>query len=349
MPVKLWHYARMLSEETLAQAVTEAESGQKILQFLERRLKLPQNLLHRWIRTGQVRLNGSRCKPFGRVKTGDVVRLPPFAYKLAAQTLTPMPVTEKALPPLLPLPPVMGTGQGTYRGLVAYVKPRGLPTHPGTGHDDSLASRLATHHQDSPFVPTPVHRLDKDTSGLLLVATTHDALRRTHDDWREGRIAKEYLAWVEGRWPFDQTRLFRHMLHKEGAPGREKIRALALQGDSLPAHKPLTGSNAREARTLVTPMRLADDTSLLLLRILTGRTHQIRAQLASLGFPVLGDGKYGSATRTHLHLHACRLTLADDTVFTCLPDWEGIRAVTALPGRAALPGLPDMANPPDRP
>ena len=336
--VKLWHYARMQTEDMLSQAVTEAESGQKILQFLERRLKLPPNLLHRWIRTGQVRLNGGRCKPFGRVKTGDMVRLPPFAFKLAAQMLTPMPASDRTVPPLLPLPPFMGTGRGPYRGLVAYAKPRGLPTHPGTGHDDSLASRLASHYRDNPFVPVPVHRLDKDTSGLLLVATSHGVLRQAHDDWREGRIAKEYLAWVEGRWPFAETQMFRHMLHREGAPGREKMKATLLKGATPQAGPlPMGGSNAREARTLVTPLRILDDTSLLLLRILTGRTHQIRAQLASLGFPVLGDGKYGSTTRTHLHLHACRLTLADGTVFGCLPDWEGARAVTALPERVAVP------------
>ena len=331
----------MLTEDMLSQAVTEAESGQKLLQFLERRLKLPPTLLHRWIRTGQVRCNGGRCKPFARVKTGDMVRLPPFAFKLAAQMLTPMPATERTMPQVLPLPPVMGTS----RGLVAYAKPRGLPTHPGTGHDDSLTSRLASHHaaklaaqdEGTLFVPAPVHRLDKDTSGLLLVATTHNALRQAHNDWREGRIAKEYLAWVKGHWPFAETRLFRHMLHREGAPGREKMKATLLKGPTPPANQlPVAGSNAREARTLVTPLRVLDDTSLLLLRILTGRTHQIRAQLASLGFPVLGDGKYGSDARTHLHLHACRLTLADGTTFTCLPDWEGARAVTALPERATV-------------
>lgn len=320
----------MLTEEMLAQAVTEAESGQKILQFLERRLKLPPNLLHRWIRTGQVRHNGGRCKPFARVKTGDMVRLPPFAFKLAAQMLSPMPVTEKSMPEMRPLPPVMGTA----RGLVAYAKPRGLPTHPGTGHDDSLASRLAAHHADAIFIPTPVHRLDKDTSGLLLVAITHEALRQSHDDWREGRIAKEYVAWVDGRWPFAEPRMFTHMLRKEGAPGREKMRAVAPNGTTPPAcHTSAPDSDAREARTLVTPLRILDDSSLLLLRIFTGRTHQIRVQLAILGFPILGDGKYGSPAQTFMHLHACRLTLADGTTFTCLPDWEGARAVTALPER----------------
>ena len=216
VPVKLWHYVGMLTEDMLAQAVTEAESGQKILQFLERRLKLPSSLLHRWIRTGQVRCNGGRCKPFARVKAGDMVRLPPFAFKLAAQMLSPMPVTDKSVPESLPLPPVMGTA----RGLVAYAKPRGLPTQPGTGHDDSLASRLAAHHADALFVPAPVHRLDKDTSGLLLVATTHDALRRSHEDWREGRITKRvghrhYQTWkplracVDADCPLQPNRFWR--------------------------------------------------------------------------------------------------------------------------------------------
>ena len=154
--------------------VDPREGGQKLLQFLQRRLDLPPSLLHRWIRTGQVRINGGRAKPFGLVAAGDSVRLPPFALGMSRRSKAtggqaspeqghePRPRAQ-ALPPAPR--PLQKDGD-----LWVFCKPAGLPTHPGTGHEDSLSSRLAAGAGDAPFKPTPVHRLDKDTSGILLVA-----------------------------------------------------------------------------------------------------------------------------------------------------------------------------------
>ena len=156
--------------------VDPREGGQKLLQFLQRRLDLPPSLLHRWIRTGQVRINGGRAKPFGLVAAGDSVRLPPFALGMSRRSkatggqASPEQEHEprqrtQALPPAPR--PLQKDGD-----LWVFCKPAGLPTHPGTGHEDSLSSRLAARAGDAPFKPTPVHRLDKDTSGILLVAAT---------------------------------------------------------------------------------------------------------------------------------------------------------------------------------
>lgn len=322
--------------------VDEAESGQKVLQFLQRRLNLPPTLLHRWIRTGQVRLNGGRCKPFARVQAGDAVRLPPFALKMAAQskaalTEGPVPATapsqsdEKAA---LPLPPVVGTAGSIW----AMLKPAGLPTHPGTGHSDSLATRLAARYDQAAFKPTPAHRLDKDTSGILLVAASFEALRQLQEAMRQRAMIKEYVVWVHGSWPWAETRLLRHHLHKEAERGYEKMRAVNAGAKE----------RAREAVCLVRPLRVHERESLLLVRLVTGRTHQIRVQLASLGHPVLGDAKYGLRSRPApkgMYLHALRVILPDGREFACLPDWAGEHALDALPEVMRTPADP----PPDIP
>lgn len=308
--------------------VGQAESGQKILQFLQRRLNLPPTLLHRWIRTGQVRLNGGRCKPFARVQTGDVVRLPPFALKMAAQSgAVPVRTTDAVPePPALgasaPLPPVVGAEGPVW----ALFKPAGLPTHPGTGHSDSLATRLAGHYPQAAFKPTPAHRLDKDTSGILLVAATFAALRELQEAIRQRTLVKEYVVWVRGRWPWPEARLLRHQVRKGLERGFEKMRAVL---------SPAGGERAREALCLARPLRVREHESLLLIRLFTGRTHQIRVQLASLGHPVLGDVKYGPPGQRvgagPMYLHALRVILPGGRVFACLPDWGGEHAVDVLP------------------
>ncbi|MDO5483288.1 MAG: RluA family pseudouridine synthase [Desulfovibrionaceae bacterium] len=299
--------------------VTPDESGQKLLQFLQRRLHLPQSLLHRWVRTGQVRCNGGRCKPFTRVACGDTVRLPPFAMKMAAQGDT---VQTMAPPDMLPpLPPLVGEADG----ILAFFKPAGLPTHDGTGHTDSLAGRLAAHYARADFAPTPAHRLDKNTTGLLLVATSYTALRQIQECMQQGLLAKEYLAWVHGRWPWPEERLLCHMLRKESRQGLERMHTVEAGG--------------KEARCLVRPLRTHGQSSLLHVRLLTGRTHQIRAQLAQEGHAVLGDSKYGTASggSRRMYLHSLRVSLPDGRSFACLPDWPVPRALEALPPPLFLP------------
>ena len=310
-----------------------AESGQKLLQFLQRRLNLPPALLHRWIRTGQARLNGRRAKPFVRVNLDDVVRLPPFAITLAAQAGAPAldghaatlaNMTDSASN-LAPLPPLAGT----HGDIWAFHKPAGLPVQPGSGHEDSLSSRLAAHAGGAAFVPTPAHRLDKDTSGILLVAATHTALRMLQEAFRKRLLLKEYVAWVAGAWPWAEPRLLRNYLAKAGGPGTERI---------CPCAK---GPDAREALCVVAPLGTSPGKSLVQIRLITGRTHQIRVQLAALGHPVLGDGKYGQGRRhcPGLCLHALRLVLPDGTSFECLPDWAEPLALTTLP-----PPMADAAD-----
>lgn len=287
--------------------VGEAESGQKLLRFLERRLDLPQNLLHRWLRTGQIRLNGRRCKPFEIVATGDVVRLPPFAQKLslaADSAPPPLPAADSGLPPLL----------GVSGGIWAFNKPAGLAVQPGISHPESLSAQLADQYKDYAFRPAPGHRLDYGTSGVLLVGATFPALQQLQADFRAGKIHKEYLAWVEGAWQSGEPVNLRHFLAEDG-------RALAEPGQKR-----------QECRCIARPVVRADKFSLLQILLLTGRKRQIRAQLAACGHPVAGDGRYGARLpATGLKLHSCRIILPDGSQFSCLPEWEGAMAVSELP------------------
>ena len=204
----------------------------------------------------------------------------------------------------------------THAGLLAFLKPGGLPVHPGTGHEDSFTGRLESRYSDRPFMPTPVHRLDKDTSGLLLVAETYAALNAAHAAIRAHTIVKEYLAWVKGRWPYDDERLIHHEMVRTGAPGHERM---AVLHDAEPE------ISGKTALCTVTLCARNDSASLLLVRLITGRTHQIRVQTADMGHPVVGDHKYGEGARqdSRMLLHAFRLTLPDGYVFTCPPDWTG--------------------------
>lgn len=287
--------------------VGEAESGQKLLRLLERRLGLPQNLLHRWLRTGQIRINGKRCKPFERVMAGDEIRIPPFAFKLASFSSTeePAPPEPGALPPLL----------GAHKGIWIFDKPAGLLSQPDKSGETSLSSLLAAEYEGSAFIPAPAHRLDRETSGLILVGATWQALQQLERDFQESRIHKEYLAWVKGAWTEASPVQLRHYLADENG-----IRAYNE-----------ACSGRVEASCLVRPVTGSGESTLLQISLLTGRKRQIRAQLAASGFPVLGDRRYGTGNEERLYLHSCRVILPDGAEFCSLPDWSADKAVNTLP------------------
>lgn len=312
------------AEPRRPRTVTREEAGQKLLQWLRRRLDLPDGLLHRWIRTGQVRVNGGRARAFTAVAEGDLVRVPPVRPDAErVPDAAPDPADAPPLPPLI----------GRAGDVLAFDKPAGLPTQSGSGHGDSLAARLAAHAAGG-FAPAPAHRLDRDVSGVILVGASFEALRMLTAVLRERRAVKEYLAWVRGFWPHGDARLARHILRRETVRGRERMRAL----DAGAAGDPGDG---QEALLVVAPLERERERSLVRIRLLTGRRHQIRAQLAALGHPVLGDGKYGGRPDGPLRLHSLRMILPDGTAFRRLPPWRGSWAV----GDAPDAPLPEDAAP----
>lgn len=286
--------------------VTPEESGQKLVQFLQRRIKdLPQSALMRWIRTGQVRVDGKRSKPFARVEQGQKIRIPPHDTSHTAQEETP-PSQSDAVRIL-----------AEQSGLLVVDKPAGLPVHGGTGHTDSLQRRLAQRYAHLAFTPTPAHRLDRDTTGLILFALSYARLKQIQDALRSGKLKKTYLAWVRGLWPEQGECLLSDRLEKQGAKGSERVE---------------TGKG-KHALARARCLLRKDGCSLLALELLTGRTHQLRVQLASRGFPIIGDKKYGCCGRIKekeqtLRLHAWRVVLIDE-VFECIPSWKGKFAVSS--------------------
>lgn len=184
--------------------------------------------------------------------------------------------------------------------LLVVDKQPGVVVHPARGHrEDTLAQLLEPLLADGaegwdPERPGIVHRLDRDTSGLLVVARTEEALRLLQAALAERRIEREYLALVEGRPPARSGTI-------EAPIGRDpRVRTRMAVG----------GSGPREARTHFTLERALPDTSLLRLRLETGRTHQIRVHLQAIGHPVAGDREYGTPGLLGLRrqfLHATRL------------------------------------------
>lgn len=319
-----------MGERVALVGVEAAEDGRKLLDFVRRRAgkDVPASAVMRWIRTGQVRLDGRRAGPYDRVAAGQTVRIPPFRPGTAASGI---PHGHGAPPG--PLPPVVFEGDG----LLVLAKPAGLPVQPGTGHADSVQARLAAAFPDAPFVPAPVHRLDRDTSGLLVAATTHAAARRASEAFRAGAVEKDYLAWVAGTWTLcapGETCELRDTLAKTGPAGREKVR---------------TGQDGgREAVSLAMPLVVRENRTLLVIRLLTGRTHQLRVQLASRGHPILGDAKYGPPGQAGdgrgLSLHCRRMALLGHT-FTLAPPWDGEMAVPdGLPALAPAAMTPGRAT-----
>lgn len=301
----------METSSTCAAAVSAPESGQKLLQFLERRLSLPPALLHRWIRTGQIRVNGKRFKPFNRVFEKDIIRLPPFVCGISpsiCKNKEDLPASAELLAEKL----YKSCGLkliGLHNGIWAVEKPRGLSTHSGTGTHDSVSSRLHGCFANARYIPSPLHRLDKDTGGILLISSSHASAALVQN--RQNSLHKEYLARVSGILPND-TILLRHFLRSAVVNDREKI---CVCSQNSP--------DCREAVSLVRPLGFDTHATLAQIRLLTGRKHQIRVQMAHTGHPVIGDGKYGDPGQSELKLHSFRIILPDGHEFISLPEWGG--------------------------
>ncbi|MBN2140783.1 MAG: RluA family pseudouridine synthase [Desulfovibrionaceae bacterium] len=278
--------------------VAEAEAGQKLLQFILRRLKraVPESAVLRWIRTGQVRVDRGRKRPFDRLAAGQEVRLPPHhaaGPEAVARDLEPLDVVFEN------------------DWLVAVNKPGGLCSHGGTGRTDSAALRLSAMYPDHEFGPVLAHRLDRDTSGLLLAARTYAGLARLSALFRAGKVEKTYLAWVSGDWPQRGQGLMEDLLAKVPAGRGERVRA----------------GSGRPARALIRFLASGPGASLVAVRLLTGRTHQIRAQVSERGFPVLGDLKYGGQKSGRgMLLHALGVRFEDVEIQAPVP-WSGPFAV----------------------
>jgi 23S rRNA pseudouridine955/2504/2580 synthase len=266
--------------------VGEEAAAQRIDNFLLRHLKgVPKSHVYRVLRSGEVRVNSGRVKPEYRLRPGDRVRVPPVR------------VPEKR-PPARPAEfPVVFEDPA----LLVVDKPAGVAVHGGSGVSFGVIESLRAARPQARFLEL-AHRLDRDTSGLLIVAKKRSALVEVHRMLREGEVEKVYLAIAKGRV---EGGTLRQPLHKYvNAKGERRV---SVQEGGL------------SAVTQVRTLKAAGGFSLVEVRLLTGRTHQIRVHLAHAGHPLLGDDKYGDFDLNHrlekqgvrrLFLHASRLSFA---------------------------------------
>ena len=274
-------------------------AGQRLDNFLVRCLKgVPKTHVYRIIRSGEVRVNKGRAAADTRLAAGDVVRVPPVRTSAAAEARAARPAPAREFAVLL-----------EDEHLLAIDKPAGVAVHGGSGVSFGVIEQLRQARPQARFLEL-VHRLDRETSGILLVAKRRSALTHLQEQFRGRETGKTYLALVLGEWPERlkvlDAPLKRYLLPTtDGGEGERRVR-VAAAGDA----------DAQRALSLVRVRERLRGFTLLEVTIKTGRTHQIRVHLASAGHPIAGDDKYGDFdTNKALHrqglrrmaLHAWRL------------------------------------------
>jgi len=243
--------------------IAEEEAGQRIDNFLLRVCKgVPKSHIYRILRSGEVRVNKGRIDQTYRLLSGDIVRIPPI--RVAEKNVQSVPGAEFKI--LL---------EDSH--LLVIDKPAGVAVHGGSGVSYGVIEQLRASRPDAKFLEL-VHRLDRDTSGILLLAKKRSALVNLHEQIREGQLDKRYLVLVHGEWKNQRQHVKLPLFKYTTSEGERRVR---VQADGLASH------------TVFTLLRKYGEFALLEAELKTGRTHQIRVHLASSGFAIAGDDKYG--------------------------------------------------------
>ena len=262
--------------------VDDDSAGQRLDNFLMRHLKgVPKTHVYRIIRSGEVRVNKGRASAEQRVEAGDLVRLPPVRVSPQVQAKADAPAPAREFPILM-----------EDEAMMAIDKPAGVAVHGGSGVSFGVIEQLRRARPASANLEL-VHRLDRETSGVLLVAKKRSALKNLQDQFRDRETGKTYLALVLGLWPSNKkvidSPLFKYTVETGVGEGERRVKVV---GKDDP--------NGMRSITLVRVARTVGPYTLLEVTIKTGRTHQIRVHLASQGHPIAGDDKYGDFEQNKL-------------------------------------------------
>ncbi|MBS0497933.1 MAG: RluA family pseudouridine synthase [Proteobacteria bacterium] len=287
------------------ECVGEEENDQRIDNFLFRRFRnVPKSHLYQLLRSGQVRVNGKRTVASYRVQAGDIIRIPPVkvAEKNPARQITNIPGNFFVFTVLY-----------EDDAMLVIDKPGGMAVHGGSGISFGVIEQLRAQNPTWRFLEL-VHRLDRETSGVLLLAKKRSALVELHRQIREGLMEKHYLTMVKGKWRNAKQHVKLALDKYVTAAGERRVMVAA---GTRKDNKPM------QSHTIFTLQKSWQNFSLLDAEIKTGRTHQIRVHLAHLEFPIVGDDKYGDfevnkrlarsggpdkLTRMFLHAHTVEIT-----------------------------------------
>lgn len=274
-------------------------AGQRIDNFLRTQLKgVPKTLIYRILRKGEVRVNKGRIKPEYKLQAGDIVRVPPLRL---AERDEPVPLAQGLLERL--------EAAIVYedKALIVLNKPAGIAVHGGSGLSFGVIEALRQMRPDAKELEL-VHRLDRDTSGLLMVAKKRSMLRHLHQELRGDGVDKRYMALVRGRWDTSKKQVNAPLLKNTLRSGERMVEVTDEGKDALTLFRVLR--------------RFGDFATLVEAKPVTGRTHQIRVHARHAGHSIAGDSKYGDeefssvirdlgGKRLFLHAYALKVPLPD--------------------------------------
>lgn len=272
-------------------------AGQRLDNFLLSRLKgVPRSMVYRIVRKGEVRVNKGRIKPDYRLKAGDIVRVPPVRVSETTKSAPAKGLQQRIEDAIL----------YEDKSLLVINKPSGVAVHGGSGISHGVIEALRASRPDTHYLEL-VHRLDRDTSGCLLIAKKRSALRNLHEQLRLHQVEKIYQALLKGNWG-DKKRVIDAPLRKNVLKSGERMVTVSSDG--------------KPAKSIFIPMQCRATASLVKVKLETGRTHQIRVHAGYSGHPIAGDDKYGDEEfnqqmkklglkRLFLHAQSLKFTLPE--------------------------------------
>lgn len=251
--------------------VTESNAGQRIDNFLMKEYKfLPKSAIYKLLRKGEIRVDKKRIKPTRKLALGEQIRVAPIQH--LPETTEPRKASQKQLD-LIEKSILLEDDD-----LIIINKPSGIAVHGGTDNPQGVIEIIRQLKPQLAFIEL-VHRIDKETSGLLLLAKNRTSLLELHDAFKTGEISKYYQTLVFGRWRGGEQHIRNHLRRAEH--GQQNMQVT----DS---------DNGKLAESIFSPLETYNENTLLSVRLLTGRMHQIRTQLSDMEYPVTGDSKYGN-------------------------------------------------------